>query len=67
MVMDDRYRRHPADKIEQAYVDACNLWNTPDVSWRDAAWKKSMACQQKVHLVVELKSKGFVFGDIIRN
>lgn len=53
----------PVDKIEQAYVDACGLWNQPDIGWRDPLWVRSMAFHQKVALVAELKSRGFTFED----
>lgn len=57
----------PVDKIEQAYIDACELWNYPDTSWRDPLWIQSIAFQRKIELVTMLKSKGFVFGDGIIN
>jgi hypothetical protein len=56
----------PVDKIERSYTEACELWNQGRI-WRDDDWLASMAFQNRVGLVAELKSKGFSFGDKIIN
>ena len=58
----------PVDRIEPAYIAACELWNTsPDDGWRDTGFRNSLAFRHKVDLVATLKAKGFVFGDWIIN
>lgn len=58
----------PADKVDQTYIDACELWNTsPDSGWRDRMYFASMAYAKKIDLVKILKQKGFSLANEIIN
>lgn len=58
----------PAEKVEQAFADACELWNTsPDDDWRDQAFFNSMAYAKKIDLLQVLKQKGFSLANEIIN
>lgn len=52
----------PAEKLQQAYEEACEFWNNdPDDDWRDAGLQASVVFQRRILLVQRLTTLGFTF------